>query len=398
MSNKTRMSWTRNVLYNEKLGWALWFGLSLFAALQAIGLHEINNFLVYRHVYVHLIQQVNLYLPYPQEHYDVNLYGPLFGLVIAPFSWLPVNMGSVLWVLFNVSFLLFAIYQLPIHRKWKAALVVLCAHELMNASSWLQINALICGCLLLGFAYVQKEKEGHALFFIMAATFIKLLGGVGFAFFLFSSKPFRFFVWAVVWSCVFFVLPLLVVSFPYLVQSYKDWYVAILAKHEKNDSLTAPNVLYQNVSVLGMLRRIFYLPKMNDIFILLPAFAAFLSQFFPVKHYKDLRYRHYILCSVLLSTVIFNSSSESPTYIIAMPGLCLWYLLQPKTKTVNIFFAVVFFMTTFLYSDLLTPWFREHVAKPYSIKAFPSFVVWVVILVQIHKKQFLKARNSPSAG
>jgi hypothetical protein len=292
---------------------------------------------------------------------------------------------------FNVSFLLFAIYQLPVQRKWKIFLVLLSAHELMNASSWLQINAFICGCILLGFAYIQKEQEGRALFFIMLATFIKLLGIVGFAFFFFSKKPFRFLLWAIIWSAVFFLLPLAVVSFSFLVQSYKDWYHAIVAKNEKNDSLTAANVLYQNVSVLGMVRRIFYLPRMNDLSILIPAFLLFLSQYIPVKHYRDIRFRLYILCSVLISTVIFSSGSESPTYIIAMPGLVLWYLLQPKSKGVNIFFFAVFFFTTFSYSDLLTPWFREHVAKPYSLKALPSFLVWLVILVQIHKRQFLQA-------
>lgn len=378
-------------LYNEKLAWTLWFGLSLFAALQAIWFDQTNNFLIYRQVYFHLLQGRNLFLAYPQEYYDVNLYGPVFGLLIAPFSWLPAKAGIVFWVLFNVSFLLYAIYKLPVHRKWKAAIVLLSAHELMNASSWLQINATICACLLLGFTYIIKGKDARALFFLLGAAFIKLLGIAGFAFFFFSQRPFRFLLWTCIWGILFFTMPLLLTNFSFLLRSYQEWYVAIIAKNQKNGSFTAGNVLYQNVSVLGMIRRIFYLPQMKDFAVLLPAFALFLSQYFPAKHFKDVRFQLYLLCSVLLSTVLFSSGSESPTYIIVMPGLCLWYLMQPKTSRVKIFFIVIFILTTFSYSDLLTPWFREHVMKPYSLKALPSFIVWLIILIQIHRKQFLQA-------
>lgn len=381
----------RNLLANETFAWALWFGLSLFAVLQSVRFGEVNNFVIYRHVYPHLKNGVPLYLPSPQEYYDVNLYGPLFGLLIAPFGWLPQNVGAVAWVLFNVSVLLFALYQLPVPRRWKILLVVLSAHELMNASSWLQINAFVCACIVLGFSYIQKGREGRAAFFLMLATFVKLLGVVGFAFYVFSNKPVRLVLWTVLWSAVFFLLPLVATRPAFLFQSYKDWFVALAAKNEKNGSFTADNVLFQNVSVIGMVRRIFYLPRMNDLTVLLPAAGLFASQYLPIKHWTDLRFRLYVLCSVLISTVIFSTGSESPTYIIAMPGICLWYLLQPKTKAVNLFFGIVFFFTTFSYSDLVTPWFRETVVRPYSLKALPAFAVWLVILVQIHRRQFLKA-------
>ncbi len=60
------------ILYSEKsigrftidLPVAIWFGATLLAALLEIsrGAGEINNFLIYRGVYEHTIQQVNLYL------------------------------------------------------------------------------------------------------------------------------------------------------------------------------------------------------------------------------------------------------------------------------------------------------------------------------------------------
>src|SRR5689334_10889855 len=88
-------------LYNRKLAIALWFGLSLFAAIRVSVSNQFNNYLIYRSVFYHLLHQVNLYLEYPAEYNDVNLYGPIFGLLIAPFALLPDKIGVVLWVMAN---------------------------------------------------------------------------------------------------------------------------------------------------------------------------------------------------------------------------------------------------------------------------------------------------------
>ncbi|RYZ19106.1 MAG: DUF2029 domain-containing protein, partial [Chitinophagaceae bacterium] len=263
--------------------------------------------------------------------------------------------------------------------------------ELMNASSWLQINALVCACILLGFSYIHEAKEGRALFFILLATFIKVYGIVGFAFFFFSRRKGAFIGWAALWSVVFFFAPLLLTPLSFLLQCYTDWAAALQVKAAKNVNLGIDN-LYQDISMMGMIRRIFGFRELKDLWVLGPAALLFLSQYAPLRHWADLRYRLYLLCSVLLFTVIFSSGAESPTYIIALPAICIWYLLQPKGKWVTAYFVFALFLTTFSYSDLFTPWLRTHVLRPYSLKALPSTITWFVILVQIHRKQFLKAR------
>ncbi|RYY92932.1 MAG: DUF2029 domain-containing protein, partial [Chitinophagaceae bacterium] len=134
-------------LYDRLFALAAWFGLSLFAVLKADLSGNINNYKIYRHVFVHLREQQNLFNFYPGLYEDQNLYGPVFGVLIAPFAVLPDAIGVVLWVLFNVAILFYAIRKLPLPRKPQWALLVLCSHELMNASSWLQINALVCACI-----------------------------------------------------------------------------------------------------------------------------------------------------------------------------------------------------------------------------------------------------------
>ena len=386
---KTKL-FSGEIFYDRKIALLLWFALALLGARQALDGIGFNNYLIFKSVYYHTLHQQNLYLEYPSEYKDVNLYGPFFSLIIAPFAWLPDKAGALAWAMFNALFLFYAFIKLPLQHKWQTLLLFLCCHELMISCASLQINPIIAGCIILGFSYTIKGKDFWALLFIMAATFIKIYGIVGLAFFFFSKNKIQFIFSAIAWSIVLFFAPLLITSFNFLLQSYKDWLPALQAKNAKN-ILLDPGSIYQNVSALGMLRRIFYIPYLNDLVVLIPAATLFLSQYLHYEYFKDIRFRLYILCSVLLAVVVFSTGSESTTYIIAMPGMCIWYLLQRKTKWMNAFFIFAFVFTTFAYSDIFTPWSRSHLFRPYSLKALMPFIIWIIILLQIHTKQFLKA-------
>ena len=374
---------------NRNLALLLWFGLSFIAVMIELFRHDLNNYKVFKHVYIHTVQQVNLYIEYPLQYVDVNLYGPFFSMVIAPFALLPDKLGVFFWVMANAAFLFFAISKLPVSKTAQTIILILSAHELMNSSSWLQINPSIAACLILAFCYLNKGKDLWAAFFILFATFIKIYGIVGLAFFFFSKRPLRFIFWMFVWSIVFFVLPMLISSPQFILQSYVDWKNGLMVKAAKNIRLDIQND-YQDISVMGMIRRIFNYPQLNDTIVLGFGLLLFAMQYLRYRYFKDLRYWLYILCSTLIFTVIFSNGSESPTYIIAFPAVCLWYTLQPKNRWATAMMVFAFLLTSFSYSDILTPWFREHVIRPYSLKALPCFVLWIVIVIQILQKQFLK--------
>ncbi len=381
---------TGDFLRDYKLAMLLWFGLAFIATMLSFLHHTgINNYMVFRYVFTHAIEQKNLYLFYPQEYGDVNLYGPIFSIVIAPFALLPDALGSTLWVLASAALLFYAVMQLPVKKEIRIGILILNAIEMMNVASWYQSNALIAACIILGFVFIHKEKEHWALLFILLATFIKIYGIVGLAFFFFSNNKWKFIVWFIVWSAVFFFLPMSISSFHFIVQSYKDWYAGLVQKAALNINTFVQND-FQDISVMGMLRRIFKLSHLNNTFIYIAAVVLFGLQYLQINYFKDIRFRLYLLCSVLIMVVIFSTSSESPTYIIAFPAICLWYFLQNKSKVVSIFFIFAFILTTLSYSDILTPYVRTHIVRPYSLKALPSFITWLIICWQMYTKQFLK--------
>ena len=99
-----------------------------------------------------------------------------------------------------------------------------------------------------------------------------------------------------------------------------------------------------------------------------------------------------LLASVLIFTVIFSSGSESPTYIIAFTGVSIWFMVQasPKSKGILFLFVFAFLLTSMSPSDLFPKIIRDTYIKPYSLKAFPCVLVWLIIIYQMLTIDFKK--------
>lgn len=378
-------------LFNKKLSTFLWFGLSIATIIQNLLdiEHKTNIYKIFKYSFIHAQQHVNLYLQYPLHHDDVFLYGPTFTVLIAPFAILPDVLGVALWVLFNVSLLFYAIKQLPIKEGYQNAILILSAHEMMNASSWLQYNATIAACIILGFVFIQKGKEHIALLFIVFATITKIYGVVAFSFFFFSNQKIKFILWTIFWSIFWFLIPIIIIPISFLLETYHNWFEALIYKSSKNVTGVSKQYFYQDISVMGLIRRNVNSAFKSDGIVLAIASIVFLLKYTKYKFFNDVRYQLYFLCSVLLFVVIFSTGSESPTYIIAFPACCIWFILQPPSKMVNFFFVFCLLIVSFSYSDLLTKYTREF-SMQHSLKALPCLMLWLIIIYQILTNQFLK--------
>ncbi|QJB34621.1 DUF2029 domain-containing protein [Chitinophaga oryzae] len=397
--NYTAVQHKRNLLtYLGEKEWLimfLWFGLAFIGAITEISRGNINNFLIFKNVFFHLIHQQPLYIEYPQEYYDVNLYGPVFSLVIAPFAGLETKVGAMLWAMAGAGVLYYAIRQLPLNRIQQNIILLLCTQELMGASGWFQMNQFIGAFIILTFASIVKGKDMMAAFLIVLGTLTKIYGVVGLAFFFFSSNPRRLIGGLFLWGAILFAAPMLLSSPQYVINCYFEWYAALVHKNTLNEATTT---IFQNISAGGFIQRVLHLPALNHNYVLVPAVLIFLAQYIRLPYRYNSRYRLYMLCSVLMFPVLFSSSSESPTYIIAIPAICIWYVMQPITRATNIFLFFAILLVSFSHSDLVTPWVRKNVAVPYALKALPCLVLWLMIAWEILTKQFLKKLEKPEAA
>ena len=367
--------------------YTIWFGLSLFAVGKSVVLghsHIHNNYFVYKYNFIHVIHQQNLYVREPQHYFDLNHYGPIFAYVIAPFALMPDAVGVVLWVMFTAWLLLFAIQKLPVKKEHGLIILLLCAHELMTSAANVQINPLIAALILFSFIFIKKENDFWAALMIALGTFIKLYGVVGLAFFFFSNNKIKLIGSLIFWSVVLFVLPMLISSPSFIVQTYQDWYHDLVGKNLTNIASTR-----EDVSVMGMVRKMM-VPNLSNLVVLLPGVLLFALSYLRIKLFSNLNYQLLIVASTLIFPVIFSTGSESPTYIIAFVGVAIWYINSGRPVSALDVFLLVFalILTSLSPSDLFPRYLKEHYVDPYALKALPCFLIWLKIIYEALFRQF----------
>ncbi len=368
----------------------VWFVLSALTVFSEVlrGAKSINNYFVYKGVFEHLVYNKNLYLAYPNEYVDLNHYGPTFGLLIAPFAMMPLFVGCFFWGLVNASFLYFAIIKLNLKRKETLIILLICLVELQTSLHNVQYNPFIAALIILAFVYVREEKEWIAALFIAFGFLTKLYPIVGVFFFFFSNHKVSFILWGLVWLIIFMVLPILITSPHFLYQTYFDWFHSLVEKTNENMQCSMHGGM-QDISVMGIIRRCSKVYDFSALWVVLPAFFFISIPLVRVKLYKNDVYQLLYLSCLLISTVIFSSSAESPTYIIAMTGVAFWWIVQTKPYSTLNKFALIFaiVLTSLSATDLFPGYIKVHYIVAYSLKALPCFVVWSLIIFQLLLKK-----------
>ena len=372
---------------------SIWMIVALISVIKQYLIGNYNNYKIFKGVYFHTLHKLNLYAEYPLEYFDHNHYGPIFSLIIAPFALLPDYLGMPFWVMFNAIVLAWAILQLPIKSSQINAILWICLHEFLTTLLGVQFNPMMTAIILLSFVFIEKEKDFLSAMFIILGIFVKLYGIVGLAFFFFSKNKIKFIFSLVFWSVVFFVLPMLISSPSYILQSYIDWYERLVIKNNENAQSG-----YQDICLMGMVRRIFHDNTISNLPFLIVGVLTFGLQYLRFNEYKNQAFRLMLLASVLIFTVIFSSGSESPTYIIAFVGVAIWFVIQPKPVSKFhiglLIFAII--LTSLSPSDLMPKFIKDNYIRPYSLKALPCILIWFTIVYEMLTQKFSKYKSISS--
>lgn len=351
----------------------LWLILAVLATILKWH-HSCNNFLIFRGVYHHAVAGLSLYDAYPLEYFDVNHYGPLFSLVIAPFAVLPLVPGLLLWLIALTLSLYYAIARSGFSDDGKIFIYWFCSDALLNALFMQQFNIAIAALLIAAFFLLERKKEFSAAFLIVLGTLVKIYGIVGLAFFFFTPRKGRFILAMAVWSVLLFVAPMLITDPAYVVGQYGEWLSCLVEKNGEN--LTA---YYQNISALGMVRRITGILTYSDLWLIVPALVLFCLPYLRLSQYRHVRFRHTYLASVLLFVVLFSTGSESSSYIIALCGVVIWYISAPyrHSRWDVALMVFVFLLSGMGGSDIWPRALRKGLIQPYALRALPCLIVWL---------------------
>jgi len=368
-------------LFNFKF--LFWFILTVTigATLQKyfLGIDHIKNFLIFKNSFFNLIIDKDFYVPQQYQNMDIDLYkySPAFALLFAPLAILPNVIGVVLWNLLNTLLLFFAIKSLNFDEKKKAIIFWLVFIEMLTSIQNCQSNALIAALIIFAFILLERKKLFLAAFCIVFSAYIKLFGIVAIILFLFYPDKIKFILYTILWTVILFFLPLLVVSFHQLIVLYQSW----------GKMLAEDQSISWGLSVMGIIKSWFNLdvPKMYvqivGVFILcLPLLS--------IKSWREPIFRILYLSSVMIWVVIFNHRAESPTFIIALCGMAIWFVSQ-NSSPMNIFliiFALV--LTSLSPTDLFPKIIRDTYVVPYALKALPALLIWMVIQYKLFSIAF----------
>ena len=335
------------------------------------GLHytEYNNYIIFKQSFFHLINHGNLYILYPNEQWDLYKYSPTFALCMAPLAILPDFLGLFIWNLLNSLTLICALWNLPFqNQNKKFVAIAFTLIELITSIQNSQSNGLIAGLIILAFIAMQKDKVWLATLFIISTVFIKLFGIVALSMLILYPNRLKSILYAVGWFITLTLLPLIVITPEQLFSLYKSWGTLL-----HNDQ-----VINYGLSVMGWLYTWFGLTLNKTLVVALGA-ILFCFPFINYKHFKDLKFKMFFISSILLWVIIFNHKAESPTFIIAVAGIAIWYFYQKK-KILNLLLLIFAFIFTVLSAtDVFPTIVKRSFLEPYVMKAVPCILIWIKV-------------------
>jgi len=325
-----------------------------------------NNYVIFKYSFFHLLHGKDLYQLYPAEHWDLYKYSPSFSICFGLLAWLPDAAGVILWNLINALTLYAGLRMLPgLDDKKKSWILLFCLPELLTSIQNTQSNGLIAGLIIMALALAERSKYFLSALCIVFSVYIKIFGVVAFVFYLFYRGKPRLIAYSLFWMAVLALLPLLVVDIHQLSFLYRSW--GHLLQDDRSASM--------GISVMGLLQSWTHLdvPKNG---VTLAGILLFCIPLINIRRYRDYTFRLLMLASVLIWIVIFNHKAESPTFIIAMAGIGIWYFAQPYSKVNLALLLLAFLLVSLSISDLVPSSVRNGFVARYNIKALMPVLIW----------------------
>lgn len=328
-----------------------------------------NNYLIFKQSFYSLLANENLYIGHSDAHVDLFKYSPTFALFFGLFAALPNWLGLFLWNCLN-GLVFFAIWKLNLagnqNKFWIWLFMIV---EFITNIQSSQSNGLMAGLMILSFVFLERKNIALATLMIVLSMYIKIFGIVAFALFLFYPDKIKAIGYTILWTVLLFALPLAVVSTEELIQQYQNWWVLLKADKPVEFSM----------SIMGWLKYWFGLLPSGSVLTAI-GIILFLVPFTQIEKYSNPIFRQLILASVLIWVVLFNHKAESPTFIIAIAGVAIWYFAQPKNNVNLVLLISTVLFTQLAPTDLYPSYLRKNYFIPYVIKVVPIIFVWIKVL------------------
>lgn len=354
----------------------LWIAAVVAVSVQASAHHN-NNFEIFRTSWHNLVAGRDLYAANP-NHFDFFKYSPTFALLFAPFAIVPFGVGMLMWNALNAGALYWSLGRLLTPERALAARAIVfldTVGSMQNAQS----NALSAGLIILTFTELERRREFRAALAMAFGTLIKIFPIVAAVFVIF--KPYRlprFALHGAVLAAAFVAAPLVVLSPAQLAEQYRSW-----GAIQATDALTRGYSVMEHVQLtLGA--------DWPNLPVQLAGVLVLLAPLVRISRWGHERFRLLFLASVLMFCVLLNHKAESPTFVVALAGVALWFVTSARSRVTWSVLALVAVGTVLSSSDVMPEALQQDFFEPYRIKTLPVLMVWVLTQAALWR------RNEPA--
>lgn len=352
-------------------------------SLQASAAH-VNNFETFRTSFFNLVGGRDLYGLNPQ-HIDYFKYSPTFALLFAPFALVPFSVGVLLWNATNAAALWWSLGKVltPHAALGARALVIM---DAIGSMQNVQSNALSAGLMILVLVELERRRELRAAVALGLGTLIKIFPVVAGVLAVFAPyRLSRFVLWCVVVALVLLALPLLAVSPRELAALYQSW-----GALQQTDALTRGFSVMEHVEMMTSAG----LPNWP---IQLAGALLLVAPLVRIQMWGLPRFRRLTLASVLMFCVLFNHKAESPTFVVAIAGIAIWFAVSERSAWQWALLVLVIVVTILSSSDAMPKSWQRAFFEPYRIKTLPVLVVWLVVQWQLWTRSPSALSEAPPA-
>lgn len=362
---------------------ARWLPAVYAATVVAIVVHQTltrvdPNFAIFRASFRHLASGQDLYAAYPGEQVDRFKYSPTFAVLFAPFALLPTTTALLAWDGLNVMLLVYAIRRLLPAAAASLALALVYL-DVVRATERAQSNTIVAALMVLAFIALERREQVRASVSIVAGTAVKLFPIAAVAMAVFHPRRLRMALILVVVALAALALPLLVTTPPALAAQYTSWLrLESIDAHASADGGGAGlygGIMYQVRALLGVTWPNWPIQLVGALMLLLPLAR--------VRSWADAQFRLRFLCSLLVFVVIFNHQVESPSFVIAVTGIAIWYTISARTPLDVTLIVLAILIVSVSSTEIVPHWIQRDVFVRYRLKTIPCAIVWLVMQAEL---------------
>jgi hypothetical protein len=356
---------------------ALWIIATIGGSVSPVLKHA-NNFEMFRSAWSHFAAGQDLYAA-SRTYFDLFKYTPSAALLFFPFAVLPFALGLLLWNGVNAAMLYWSLGRLLAPRE--ATIVrAMVLPEMFGSLQSAQSNALIAALIILTFTELERRHDIRASFAVGIGTVIKIFPLAAVSFALLRPERRRVAMWCTIVGVALVVAPMAVNGPSWLFHQYDDW--LFVQRVDSGDP---------GFSVMALVRLWFgvswplWPQQLGGAVALLAPIALIDDR----PGFSEWRLRY--VASLLLFCVIFNHQSEGPSFVIAMAGVGVWFVLARASWQRSLVLAFVLVFTVLANSSLMPRPIRAELFH-IRFKTVPVLVVWIILQTELWNHRVIPER------